>query len=442
MKNNNNSTMNEEVYKFVAPQPPRKHDSKKSEKQSSESHKKSKSSSSSRHHSCSSKQLSSTNERSKDKENKKSKSSENKHHKSSSSSKSHKRDREDVESKDNEPNSKKIKSDHEKLSSRSSKSSSSSKSLSHKTEYKELASPQPSTTKAAQNILQTPELLTQKPKLDLSPDLVNDLNTSVSNFDYRQLPSNSNSIGSISMLNQHKQTESDLLTKSISSIKSRTKIYSGNSRGRSNILKLTEMCLKVLTDNLDFVGCIGDIPFDILRPALEKAKPDQLTKIEYYNPYLLDDSDILWKTICQRKWRNRQPMEMESWREMYERCNKEDEEKLNRLKQSIRQTTEKSSNCVQKTKIAFVDTIVKAPRVVKKQETFSSNRRPVISLAARIETLKNLKPNVLASSDVRSRLAASVQAGAQPIVRQGTIQRTSSVKTAPMMAKLLSKFRR
>ena len=281
----------------------------------------------------------------------------------------------------------------------SNKSSSSSRTISkssssHKTEYKK------STSKAAQNILQTPEQLTQKPKLDLSPDLVNELNTSISHFDYRQLPSTSNSNGS-TMQSQHKETESELLTKSISSIKSRTRIFSGNSRGRSNIPKLSEMCLKVLTDNLDFVGCIGDVPFDILRPALEKAKPEQLTKIEYYNPYLLDDSDILWKTICQRKWRNRQPMEMESWREMYERCNKEDEEKLNRLKQSIRQTTEKSSNCVQKTKIAFVDTIVKVPRrVVKKQETFSSTSKPVMSLAARIETLKNLKPNQAVTSDV------------------------------------------
>lgn len=320
-----------------------------------------------------------------------------------------------------------VKSSSSSSSSSKSKSSSSSSSSHKKDKEKEKStsssSSRPSTSKTSQNFTQPPKLLTQKPKLDLLPDIVNELPSDVSIPDYRPLPMNSamkdyinsNSYGS-SMQSRHSRqlTEGELLTESFSSQKSRTRVFSGNSRARSDIPKLYEMCLRILTENLDYVECTGGVPFDILRPALEKAKPEQLSNIEYYNPYLLDDSDILWKPHCQRKWKNRQPMEMESWREMYERCNREDEEKLSRLTQNIRQMQEKTSNCVQKTKMAFVDTVVKAPRgMIRKQEQFGTSRKPVVSPAARIEALKNIQPNLAVAGDVRLRVAAGLRDDAQ-----------------------------
>jgi transcription elongation factor B polypeptide 3 len=237
-----------------------------------------------------------------------------------------------------------VKSGSSSSSSSKSKSSSTSSTSSKKDKDKDKpstsSSSRPSTSKAAQNYTQPPKLLTQKPKLDLLSDIANELPSDVSIPDYRPLPLNSamkDYINSYSngSANQSRHTrtltESELLIESFSSQKSRTRVYSGNTRARSEVPKLYEMCLRVLTDNLDYVECTGGVPFDILRPALEKAKPDQLANIEYYNPYLLDDSDILWKPHCQRTWKNRQPAEMESWRDMYERCIREDAEKLSRL---------------------------------------------------------------------------------------------------------------
>ena len=467
-------------FTFVAPQPPReKQESKKLDNTSSrgsDKREKSKSSSfsSSKHHSSSSSKYSSDRQSSlssssksnsghKEKDMKKSrdnKSSENKHHKSHSSSShkssSSKRSREEVDSKGNEPKSKKIKSDHEKssFSKSSSSKSSSSKLSSSKSKEKTSSSSSSRSSKSQQNLIPTPELLTQKPKLELSPDIVDDLNCSISNLNYQQLPVNMPKPTAAQVQKNNAKAESDLLTQSITSIKSRTKIFSGNSRA-NQIPTLKVMCFKMLTYNLDSIECVGDVPFEVLRPVLEKANAEQLAKIEFYNPHLLENSDILWKTLCQRKYRSQQPVEMESWREMYERCKNEEEGRLKRVKESIFQKKLMSSSCVQKTKIAFVDHVVKAPRsMARKPEQFSSTRnpeqyqrakkpeqlqttrKPVMSFAARVENLKSLKPELFAPGNSLSKVATN-----QNTNRENP-QRTNSSKPAPMMAKLLSKFRR
>ncbi|XP_070493950.1 transcription elongation factor B polypeptide 3-like [Chironomus tepperi] len=349
-------------------------------------------------------------------------------------SKKMKSDKKSKRSKD-EKRSKSSSKRHKDEKTESVKSSSSSKSSPSST------SPAP-TSIPAQSLTLSSDWLTQIPKLNLSSDLVTELDNT-STVDYQQAPMHTATAVKPPMPKPG-PSESELLTKSISSIKSRTRIFSGNARSRSEVPTLKNQCLRVLTQNLDYVECIGDVPFNVIRPALEKAKPDQLTKIEYYNPYLLDESDILWMAICQRKWRTRQPTEMESWREMYERCNQEDEEKLNRLTKNIRQGQEKSSSCVQRTKMAFVDTTVKAPKriqVVKKPEVFIPTKNPaVISLAERIEALKKANPNYVVPDNLLPKVAPSVQVEIPKIVKP--VQRTGSTKAAPMMAKLLSKFRR
>lgn len=61
----------------------------------------------------------------------------------------------------------------------------------------------------------------------------------------------------------------------------------------------------------------GGVPFDIIKPVLERATADQLFMLEHYNPYLVEDTDKLWQYHCNREFRNKQREEMETWREMY-----------------------------------------------------------------------------------------------------------------------------
>jgi len=59
------------------------------------------------------------------------------------------------------------------------------------------------------------------------------------------------------------------------------------------------------------------VPFEVLRPVLERATPQQLLNFEEYNPYLMDDSDVLWQLHVQRHCRSQRREEMETWREMF-----------------------------------------------------------------------------------------------------------------------------
>lgn len=61
----------------------------------------------------------------------------------------------------------------------------------------------------------------------------------------------------------------------------------------------------------------GGVPYDILKPILERATPTQLFTFEHHNPYLLDDSDELWKHHCKRNFRSQKKQDFETYREMY-----------------------------------------------------------------------------------------------------------------------------
>lgn len=99
--------------------------------------------------------------------------------------------------------------------------------------------------------------------------------------------------------------------------KARTKVYSGN-KCAAMVLSLHEMCIRVLQKNVDALEYTGGVPYDILEPILLKCSANQLDQIEYYNPYLGEDTNELWKKHALRQFRGKKRQEMESWREMYQ----------------------------------------------------------------------------------------------------------------------------
>lgn len=289
--------------------------------------------------------------------------------------------------------------------------SSSKSSRDEKRSFSEEIFPKPFKTITA--LTAPPKLLTHKPKLEPLPDIVipdyrpSLLSSAVK--DYIQA-----SLGTTSHSRPLKQmTDKELLTESFSSKANRTRVYSGNKVQRA-VPPLFELSIRVLQENIDYLECTGGVPFDILKPVLERAKPEQLSVIEYYNPYLLEESDVLWKPHCKRKFRTRTRGEMETWRELYERCTREDDIKLSKLTRNIKQHQDVTNNGVQKTKMAFVDSMVKPERGIRrKQEIFGTNRKLVVSAAARTVGLKNCMPNLAAAGDSRLRVAAGLRDDAQ-----------------------------
>ena len=171
-------------------------------------------------------------------------------------------------------------------------------------------------------ILQSqPSMLRDRSRLDPLPDITTSFIP-----EYKPMPMNAvvkdylfSSLAGNGKPPKPEKTDKELEFESFSSKANRTKVFSGNKQQqRSDIPTLYEMCIRILQENIDFLETTGGIPFDILRPVLERAKPNQLANIEYYNPYLLEESDVLWEPHCKRKFRTKKREEMEAWREMYE----------------------------------------------------------------------------------------------------------------------------
>ena len=100
--------------------------------------------------------------------------------------------------------------------------------------------------------------------------------------------------------------------------------------------KLYDQCLQVLKGNVDSIDETGNIPFEILKPVLEQASTKTLMHIEECNPYLMEDTGDLWEKYVKRDIRNKNREDMESFREMYKRCQTEREDKLSQLKGKVK----------------------------------------------------------------------------------------------------------
>ncbi|XP_053699143.1 transcription elongation factor B polypeptide 3-like [Sabethes cyaneus] len=231
--------------------------------------------------------------------------------------------------------------------------------------------------------------------------------------------------------------EEAALESSIQSKRSRTKIYSGAKARQPSVPKLFTLATRSLQENVDQIGVLGGrIPFDLLRPVLEKATPNQLTKLEQLNPYLLEETYVLWEQHCRREFRNQQRKEeeCESWREMYGRCSQERDAKLASLVQIIKQSTVQREAPVRKTQLLYMDSTVKPPRnVISKQIKYGTDRVAVVSPAARVPALQSTSTNVVKVGD--SRLKAAVVGAKAKVPVQG------KPKKAPLMAKLLTSIK-
>ncbi|OAD57386.1 Transcription elongation factor B polypeptide 3 [Eufriesea mexicana] len=262
--------------------------------------------------------------------------------------------------------------------------------------------------------LQTPSLLTSSVKLEpLSVDLASTLPEISPN--YKPLP----------YINPvHRKEEDKVLTDVMYVKNQRTKVYSGNKSGYTSVPTLFEICTRVLIENIDALEFTGGVPFDIIKPVLERATADQLFMLEHYNPYLIEDTDELWHYHCNREFRNKQREEMETWREMYMRCLDEREAKLKTLTANIKQSIDKSVP-VRSTKLAYVDNVVKPPRnILKKQAKYgTANSVP--------NTASSIKKKLISGGGPTA--ATNISVPAPPISRTKPLKKTK----APLMAKAL-----
>ncbi|XP_023292366.2 transcription elongation factor B polypeptide 3 [Lucilia cuprina] len=296
----------------------------------------------------------------------------------------------------------------------------------------------PSTSKAS---TMKPDLLAPSAKLEpLDPSIALELPTISTN--YKPMPLNQTVMDCVfnnsaaSSRPVRTLTDAEAITHGISSKTMRTKIYSGVRTGQTfQVPSLFDMCIRILQKNIDALEYTGGVPFEVLKPVLERASPQQLYVFEEYNPYLMEDSDVLWQQHVSRNYRTKKRLENESWREMYIRCQEEDERRLSVLKDSIKASQKIAAAPVRKTQLAFVDSMVKPPRnIQKRQEQFGTKSKMVATPAARVASLSSVTPNAAKTGDQRLRVAPTVRDHAQ-------VSSSIRNKKAPLMQKTLQFIR-
>uniref|UniRef100_H2YW64 Elongin-A n=1 Tax=Ciona savignyi TaxID=51511 RepID=H2YW64_CIOSA len=134
------------------------------------------------------------------------------------------------------------------------------------------------------------------------------------------------------------------------------------------MLSLYDQCMNVLFNNIDSLDIIG-VPYDIIKPVLERCNVEQLYRLEDSNVYLLEDSDELWEKHALQDFKNHTPDEMESWREMYLRLYDAREAKLAKLTHTIQAKVIQAKPLEKRTKLAYVGIgSAKAPRNVQRAQ--------------------------------------------------------------------------
>ncbi|XP_065084597.1 transcription elongation factor B polypeptide 3 [Ochlerotatus camptorhynchus] len=289
----------------------------------------------------------------------------------------------------------------------------------------------------------TPSLLVQKPKL--GPLQIAEIVESLPMIspNYKPMPLNQTVMECVFSNNGKPQkrpmSEEEALGLSMQSKNLRTKVYSGVKSYNGEVPTLYNLCIRLLQEHIDLIDYTGGIPFDLLKPVLERASPDQLFTLENYNSYLMEDSDVLWEQHCKRLFRSqkRKEEECESWREMFIRCSEERETKLLSLTANIKQSQVAKAAPIRKTQLAYVDSAVKPPRsVISKQARYGTAQAPVVSPAARVAALKNATSNVAKAGDSRLKVAAGIRDTAQTQVFH-----PMKPKKAPLMSKVMQSIK-
>ncbi|XP_069105535.1 elongin-A-like isoform X2 [Argopecten irradians] len=193
---------------------------------------------------------------------------------------------------------------------------------------------------------------------------------------------------------EKKKTEEELLDEFIASTKTtgRTQMYSGKKQNFvPEVYKLYDMCMTVLCNNIDSLEFVGGVPYEILKPVLEKCTAAQLYRLEDFNPHFLADTDPLWMNHCHKEFRLSKPDEMETWREHYLRKFDEREEKLKKISANINASMAKKVP-ERTTQLAYIDSAAKPPRNVRRQQAKYGTAGPSSGERSRARFLPSMDP--------------------------------------------------
>ncbi|XP_010754612.3 elongin A, like [Larimichthys crocea] len=199
------------------------------------------------------------------------------------------------------------------------------------------------------------------------------------------------------------------------------------------MMSLHQQCIRTLQNNINLLYETGGVPFEILEPVLERCTPEQLLRIEEYNPVYIGVTDHLWGKHCQRDFKDSKLQEYESWKEMYVRLSEERERKLQRLTKSI-VSAHSNKPKGRQVKMAFIHTVAKPPRDVRIQQEIHGT---AVQQPHQLRCSVKIQDNRSRPSCNEPSRSSSTTSGAG-----NTQDPRKKTRVAPMMAKSLKAFKK
>ncbi|XP_074023746.1 elongin-A-like [Numenius arquata] len=200
---------------------------------------------------------------------------------------------------------------------------------------------------------------------------------------------------------------------------SKTPVFSGLKTARVPRTP-SQLCVPVVTSSIDSICEAGGVPG--LEPALDRCTVrEQLCGAEERHHVLVEDTERLWRNRCLRDFKNEEPKESESWREMYLRLQEAREQRLLKLAQKIGSA---QANKGQAAKTMLLASPPKAPRDVRRrQEMFGTG-------GALVPEKSKTKPVLCASTECHPRVSEKSCDGPS----------TSSARSVPSSASTFSSW--
>lgn len=103
--------------------------------------------------------------------------------------------------------------------------------------------------------------------------------------------------------------------------------------------------------HLDLIAWVGDAPYHLLEPVLQKCTAAQLKRIESYNPQLWDETHDLWKAHVKQEFKEEfgKRKKGETYKQFYERASRMREQKLKEITKRIQLKKKQEMEPVKKT---------------------------------------------------------------------------------------------
>uniref|UniRef100_A0A8C5MEQ2 TFIIS N-terminal domain-containing protein n=1 Tax=Leptobrachium leishanense TaxID=445787 RepID=A0A8C5MEQ2_9ANUR len=227
-------------------------------------------------------------------------------------------------------------------------------------------------------------------------------------------------------------------------LNSKMLVYSGSKTiYLPKMLTLYAQCIRVLQNNIDSIQEVGGVPYDILLPILERCTPQQLGRIEEFNPAFTENSGQLWKKHCQWDFKGQALLEYESWREMYFRLFNEREEKLKLITHSI-SSAHSGKPKGRQVKLAYVHGAARPPLYIRRKQELNGTAgqiaQPLQNDKSKAQKSDH-KDRTIPTNNPNGSTAACVINGNNPMSGQGQDSKKAVKRIAPMMAKSMRAFR-